>query len=164
MASGQDALGAAGRRQIEHETEMAGDPKAARVCEAMPVTDQGIRARAELLPGLEDRRRLAEREEPGDVRKNGPRPHPHPLNQLHCRQAEHDNAGKFYVYEYLAGPLPLKYYRSRFEVGEHADGASVVWSADFGAGSAEEEAGLAEAIAGIYRAGLEGLAAAVSGR
>lgn len=79
------------------------------------------------------------------------------------RIVEHDDAGRFYVYEYLSGPLPLTFYRSRFEVGEHAEGATVVWSAEFGAGSPEEEAGLAEAISGIYRSGLETLAATVSG-
>jgi hypothetical protein len=72
---------------------------------------------------------------------------------------EHNDAGKYYVYEYLTGPLPLKFYRSRFEVGEHPEGAIVHWTAEFGAGSPEEEAGLAEAIAGIYRAGMETLAA-----
>jgi hypothetical protein len=77
------------------------------------------------------------------------------------RIVERDDERRFYVYEYLTGPLPLKYYRSRFEVGEHADGATVVWSADFGAGSPEEEAALAEAIAGIYRAALQALAARV---
>jgi hypothetical protein len=73
------------------------------------------------------------------------------------RIVERDDAGRRYVYEYLTGPLPLEVYRSRFAVGEHADGAEVVWSAEFRAGSAEEEAGLAEAIAGIYRSALEEL-------
>ncbi len=45
-------------------------------------------------------------------------------------------------------------YRSRFAVGEHADGAEVVWSAEFRAGSREEEEGLAEAISGIYGSAL----------
>lgn len=75
------------------------------------------------------------------------------------RIVEHNDAGKYYVYEYLTGPLPLKFYRSRFEVGAHPEGAIVHWTAEFGAGSPEEEAGLAEAIAGIYRAGMETLAA-----
>lgn len=79
------------------------------------------------------------------------------------RIVEHDDAGRYYVYEYLTGPLPLTHYRSRFEVAEHADGAEVIWSAEFGAGSAQEEAGLAEAIGGIYRAGLEELAKRASG-
>jgi hypothetical protein len=70
------------------------------------------------------------------------------------RIVERDDAARYYDYEYLTGPLPLEFYRSRFAVNEHPDGAEVVWSAEFRAGSAEEEAGLAEAIAGIYGAAL----------
>jgi hypothetical protein len=77
------------------------------------------------------------------------------------RIVEHNDAQRYYVYEYLTGPLPLKFYRSRFAVSEHPDGAIINWSAEFGAGSPEEEAALAEAIAGIYRAGMEELAARV---
>jgi hypothetical protein len=79
------------------------------------------------------------------------------------RIVEHNDAGKYYVYEYLTGPLPLKFYRARFEVGEHPEGCIVTWSSEFGAGSAEEEAALAQAIAGIYRDGMAGLAVAVTG-
>ena len=75
------------------------------------------------------------------------------------RIVEHNDAGRYYIYEYLTGPLPLKHYRSRFEVGEHPEGAIVTWSAEFGAGSPEEEAALAEAIVGIYRSGMAELAA-----
>lgn len=70
------------------------------------------------------------------------------------RIVERDDTARYYVYEYLTGPLPLEFYRSRFAVNEHPDGSEVVWSAEFRAGSAEEEAGLAEAIAGIYGAAL----------
>ena len=70
------------------------------------------------------------------------------------RIVERDDATRCYVYEYLTGPLPLEFYRSRFAVQEHVDGAEVVWSAEFRAGSDEEERGLAEAIGGIYAAGL----------
>jgi hypothetical protein len=80
------------------------------------------------------------------------------------RIVERDDAGRSYVYEYLAGPLPLTHYRSRFAVRDHVDGAEVVWSAEFGAGSAEEEAGLAEAIGGIYRSGLAELARQAAAR
>ncbi len=74
------------------------------------------------------------------------------------RVVERDDTARFYVYEYLTGPLP-EVYRSRFAVGEHADGAEVVWSAEFRAGSPEEEAGLAEAISGIYGSALAELKA-----
>jgi hypothetical protein len=70
------------------------------------------------------------------------------------RIVEHDDAGRSYVYEYLSGPLALEEYRSQLSVREHADGAEVVWVADFSAGSAEEEGQLAEAISGIYRGAL----------
>ncbi len=73
------------------------------------------------------------------------------------RIVERDDASRAYVYEYLAGPLPLEFYRSRFAVDEHPDGAEVVWSAEFRAGSAEQEADLAQAIGGIYGAALEEL-------
>lgn len=74
------------------------------------------------------------------------------------RIVERDDAGRSYVYEYVSGPLALEFYRSRISVREHARGAEVEWSAEFRAGSAEEEAELAQAIAGIYRGGLEELA------
>ena len=55
------------------------------------------------------------------------------------------HASRSYVHEYVSGPLALEFYRSRFSVSEHA-------------GSAQEEAELAEAISGIYRPGLDELA------
>jgi hypothetical protein len=73
------------------------------------------------------------------------------------RIVEHDDAARSYVYEYLSGPLPLEVYRSRLSVRDHGGGAEVVWDAEFTAGSAEEEAQLAEAIGGIYRSALETL-------
>lgn len=74
------------------------------------------------------------------------------------RIVEHDDAARTYVYEYLSGPLALRSYRSRFTVRDHADGAEVVWEADFVAESADKEPALGEAIRGIYRAALESLA------
>jgi len=74
------------------------------------------------------------------------------------RIVEHDDAARSYVYEYLSGPLALKSYRSRFSVREHAEGAEVVWDAEFTAENAAEEPALAEAIRGIYRAAMESLA------
>jgi Polyketide cyclase / dehydrase and lipid transport len=73
------------------------------------------------------------------------------------RIVERDDAARAYVYEYLSGPLALEEYRSRFAVQPHPEGAEVVWSSTFSAGSAEEEAGLAEAIGGIYRSALHSL-------
>ena len=70
------------------------------------------------------------------------------------RIVEHDDAGRAYVYEYLSGPLALERYRSRIAVRDHADGAQVVWDADFAAAAPDEEPALAEAISGIYRSAL----------
>lgn len=74
------------------------------------------------------------------------------------RITERDDAARSYVYEYVSGPLALEFYRSRFSVNEHPRGSEVVWDAEFRA-AADEEAGLAEAISGIYRSGLVTLAA-----
>jgi len=73
------------------------------------------------------------------------------------RIVEHDDAGRAYSYEYLTGPLALEVYRSRLAVMDHGEGAEVLWASEFTAGSAEEEAQLATAIAGIYRGALDTL-------
>lgn len=78
--------------------------------------------------------------------------------EVYERIVERDDTARFYVYEYMSGPLALTFYRSRFSVNEHSDGAEVEWSAEFRAGSAAEEADLAEALSAIYRAGLKQLA------
>ena len=70
------------------------------------------------------------------------------------RIVAHDDTARTYVYEYLTGPLALEEYRSRLSVRDHADGAEVVWVADFAAASATEDAELAQAISGIYRGAL----------
>lgn len=57
----------------------------------------------------------------------------------------------------MSGPLALRSYRSSFSVRDHAEGAEVVWDAEFAAASAEE-AQLAEAIRDIYRSALQALA------
>jgi hypothetical protein len=53
------------------------------------------------------------------------------------RIIERDDAERYYIYEYVTGPLPLESYRSRFTVRAHAEGAEVVWTAEFRAGSPE---------------------------
>ncbi|MBK1787626.1 SRPBCC family protein [Prauserella cavernicola] len=74
------------------------------------------------------------------------------------RIVEHDDAGRSYVYEYVSGPLALRVYRSRFAVRDHAEGAEVLWDAEFEASAADEEPALAEAIRDIYRSSLLALA------
>ena len=79
----------------------------------------------------------------------------------HERIVSLDDSGRTYTYEYLDGPLPLKRYVSTITISGAPDdaGAAVVWDAEFSAGSAEEEAGLRDAISGIYSSALVELAA-----
>ncbi|HEY3716508.1 MAG TPA: SRPBCC family protein [Jatrophihabitantaceae bacterium] len=75
------------------------------------------------------------------------------------RIVERDDAARYYVYEYLDGPLALKEYRSRFAVQAQPNGTSLVtWDSYLTAGSAEEEGALAKAISGIYADALAKLA------
>lgn len=74
------------------------------------------------------------------------------------RIVEHDDQQRRYAYDYVSGPLPLRSYRSTFAVNDHPDGAQVTWNAEFETAFAEEDAALAQAIAGIYRAALDELA------
>lgn len=78
------------------------------------------------------------------------------------RIVERDDAARYYVYEYLTGPLPLERYRSRFAVGEHPEGAEVRWTAEFTTGDPAQDPGLADAIRGIYRDALVELRAQAS--
>ncbi|PYE19436.1 polyketide cyclase/dehydrase/lipid transport protein [Williamsia limnetica] len=78
------------------------------------------------------------------------------------RIIEHIDAERTYTYQYLDGPLPLQHYQSTILVLEAADDTCLVrWSAEFGAESAEVEAGLATAIDGIYSDALQELKAKV---
>ncbi|OZG26489.1 MxaD family protein [Williamsia sp. 1138] len=80
------------------------------------------------------------------------------------RIIEHLDAARTYTYQYIDGPLPLQHYQSTILVLEDGDDAGVVkWSADFGAESAEVEAGLVTAIEGIYSDALTELKAQVVG-
>jgi carbon monoxide dehydrogenase subunit G len=75
------------------------------------------------------------------------------------RIIEINAAERYYTYEYLEGALPLAKYESKLAVTKSAEGRSTAtWSADFTAGSAEEEAALATAISGIYSDALAQLA------
>jgi hypothetical protein len=77
----------------------------------------------------------------------------------HERIVEHDDAGRYYVYEYLDGPLPLASYRSRIAVSPSGGSSSLVtWNAEFTADNTDEERELAETISGIYTDSLVKLA------
>jgi carbon monoxide dehydrogenase subunit G len=80
------------------------------------------------------------------------------------RIVEVDDAQRAYVYEYLDGPLALQQYRSRLAVTADAGGTHVSWDSELSAADAEEEATLADAIAGIYRDALAELARQITGR
>ncbi|MEE2061654.1 SRPBCC family protein [Rhodococcus artemisiae] len=74
------------------------------------------------------------------------------------RIVEFDDGERTYAYEYIDGPLPLRHYRSTVSVVETGDrGCTVRWAAEFGAESADVEAGLATAIEGIYSDALDEL-------
>ena len=77
----------------------------------------------------------------------------------HERIVTREDSGRTYTYEYLDGPLALERYVSTITVSETPDGAgaAVLWEAEFSAGSAEEEAGLRDAISGIYASALSEL-------
>jgi uncharacterized protein YndB with AHSA1/START domain len=73
------------------------------------------------------------------------------------RIIERSDADRFYVYEYLEGPLPLRSYRSRFSVEPAGDGSRVLWTSEFSAEAAESEPDLVTAISAIYRGALDEL-------
>lgn len=68
-----------------------------------------------------------------------------------------DDESRSYTYRYLDGPLALDSYESTITVHPEGQGARVVWTAEFAAADDETEAGLAEAIDGIYASGLDEL-------
>lgn len=72
----------------------------------------------------------------------------------------HDAASRAYQYSILTSPLPITGYVSTLQVKEGRNGGSiVVWSSHFGVkdGASDEE--MKKTIAGVYRAGLDNLAA-----
>jgi hypothetical protein len=74
----------------------------------------------------------------------------------------HDAASRKVQYRIIESPLPIAGYVSTLEVRSGRDGGStVVWSSHFGVkpGASDEE--IKKTIAGVYRAGLDNLAAAV---
>lgn len=70
------------------------------------------------------------------------------------RIIERDDRQRYYVYEFMSGPLPLKLYRARFQVFDHPDGAEVVWAAELQAEPPDTEAGIGQSISRLYRTGL----------
>ena len=76
----------------------------------------------------------------------------------------HDDAGRTYTYSYIDGPLPLEHYESTVTVTATGDDIStVVWTAEFGAASADVEESLAESITEIYSGALDNLKSRLGG-
>jgi len=77
------------------------------------------------------------------------------------RIVEHSDEQRYYQYEIVESPIPLRSYRSQLTVAGHGDHSHVVWTAEFepqDPGAAEE---LETTFRTIYREGLEGLQATV---
>ncbi|GAA4674090.1 SRPBCC family protein [Gordonia humi] len=76
------------------------------------------------------------------------------------RIVAHSDTDRSYTYSYIDGPLPLEHYESTVTVHETGPNSSrVVWSAEFGAASADVEQGLTTGITEIYSGALDELKA-----
>ena len=89
MHADEPRLGDADRRTVEQQPDVAGDPEAARVRNALAVVQDQIGRAGHLLERGEHRRRLPEREQPGNVGE--PRRHADhgALHQRESREIEH---------------------------------------------------------------------------
>lgn len=63
-----------------------------------------------------------------------------------------------YTYTILSGPLPVEDYKSTIMVEKDGSGSKVTWTGNFKAKGASDDKAK-EAIAGVYDAGLKGIAA-----
>ena len=75
------------------------------------------------------------------------------------RIIERSEEGRFYEYEIVDAPMPLRSYRSRLTVQGHDGHTHVDWVAEFEPQQAGHEEQLAEMFAATYRSGLEQLRA-----
>ncbi|HVW41751.1 MAG TPA: SRPBCC family protein [Amycolatopsis sp.] len=80
------------------------------------------------------------------------------------RIRKRDDDARWYEYEYLEGPMPLRNYVSRLSVAERGEGSVVTWSAAFDAPGPEAEQELGSAVAGMYRQALDNLREVLSAR
>ncbi|SFL38202.1 SRPBCC family protein [Methylobacterium pseudosasicola] len=72
-------------------------------------------------------------------------------------QESRDDAKMAYTYTILEGPLPVADYHSTLMVAKAGSGSKVTWTGTFKAKGAPD-AKAQEAIAGVYEAGLKGIA------
>ena len=85
----QHALGAAERRQPEPQPRVRRDPDPARMGDPLPVEHHRVRLPRQLLPRLQHRRSLAERQQPRDVWKARAAHQPHLCHRLQRGQPHH---------------------------------------------------------------------------
>jgi len=72
-------------------------------------------------------------------------------------QTARDDKGMSYTYAILEGPLPVADYTSTIQVTPAGKGSTVTWTGRFKAKGAPDDKAEA-AIAGVYEAGLKGIA------
>jgi hypothetical protein len=70
-----------------------------------------------------------------------------------------DAAARSYQYRILESPAPVMDYVSTIQVKETSTGSTVVWSSHFNVKPGTSEADAKKLISGVYRAGLDNLAA-----
>ncbi len=75
------------------------------------------------------------------------------------RIVQRSEEDRFYEYEIVDAPLPLRSYRSRLTIEGHDGHAHVDWVAEFEPQRPEQEGELTAAFGATYRSGLEGLRA-----
>jgi hypothetical protein len=73
------------------------------------------------------------------------------------RITQRDEAARYYEYEYVSGPAPVRSYTARLSVREHPLGAEILWEGDVTADPADAEPALQAGLQTVYRNGLEGL-------
>lgn len=83
--------------------------------------------------------------------------------QVGERVLEHSDEERFYTYEIVESPFPLRSYVSGISVGGHDGHAHVDWYADFEGETPEAETELVAAFTQLYRDGLDTLRARFEG-
>ncbi len=73
------------------------------------------------------------------------------------QEQSRDDKKMDYTYTILSGPLPVQDYKSTIMVEKDGSGSKVTWTGSFKAKGAPDDKAK-EAIAGVYEAGLKGIA------
>lgn len=97
MLPNEQRLGAADRRLVKHDAQVAGDAKKTRMGAAVAVNENQVRLRAQASKSRGKRRPFAEGEQTGNVRKTQFEAGGAPLNFLHLGEAIDDDSceGRF---------------------------------------------------------------------